>query len=81
MGWERVLSARGVGSKARVLARELIPSRAYMQTWTGDPEVRGAALARAHARRLTGLVGEAPSAFAALRRARREARRRSSRAA
>ena len=81
LGWQRVLDACGARAKARLLAREVVPSREYMATWTLEPQLRGRRLVLAHVHRLRGLAAEAPSALAALRRARREVRRRSSRAA
>jgi hypothetical protein len=81
LGWQRVLSAHGAVPKVRALGRELVPSRDYMRTWAADPRLAGAGLAHAHGRRLLRLAAEIPAAFAVLREARREVRRRSSRAA
>jgi hypothetical protein len=63
-------STPGAGPKARLVAREAFPTRAFMRTWSPLARRGPAGMAAAYAHRPFWLARRLPAAYRAYRRAR-----------
>ena len=72
-GIEALASAHGLGARARLLTRTLVPPRAYMHIWFPRASRGGVWLALAYVWRPFWLLSRAPASLLAWGRARREA--------
>lgn len=73
-GLERLMSTAGTGDKARLLMRELIPTRSFMRDWSRLARSGTLGLALAYAYRPAWLLVRLPLAIRARARAQRAAR-------
>lgn len=70
-GFAELSTTPGAGGKARLLAREMFPTRGFMREWSPMARRGGAGLAAAYAYRPFWLASRAVPAYRAYRRARR----------
>lgn len=73
LGFQRLADARGLGAKARLLARELVPTPLFMRTSSGVAQRGRAGIAAAYMWRPLWLLAHAGRGFAEWTRARRGA--------
>jgi hypothetical protein len=72
-GLERLRTTHGLGPRIRLLARELVPTRSFMRTWSPVARRGTIGMALAYAYRPVALAVELPAALRAHARARRAA--------